>query len=160
MGLKIVGDLKKSINTLISKAKDLSPVMRKIERDIMARQRIQAWNRSGLNSNTGKLKKSIKTWSGKTSAGVSVKTSGPDDWQQIAKAGQHMAGRKKGKQRRRRRKLRVKSYTRNGKKVRSYMRKSLSPWGDIKARPFMPTALTAGQKNKIKKLTREYLAKS
>jgi hypothetical protein len=142
------------LDILTGKARDLSPVMRDIERSIMARERLSAWSGSGLKSQTGQLKRAVKTWSGKRSAGVSLK---PGSNKKLLPIGSAMAtGRKRGKQRRPRRALKVKGYRRRGGRVKSYTRKSLSR--DIPSRPFIPDGVNAQNKSLIKKKIKEYLA--
>jgi len=148
------------LQALLKKAKNLRPVFRQVEKNIMAPLAMTAWGRSGLKSQTGELKGAITPWAGRYSVGVTLRQKKGADLI-AAKGHTHMKGRKKGKGYKNRglpRKTIVRSYLRQGHPVKKYARLTQPPWGDIPSRPFFVTkADVAAQMSKINQMLLEYL---
>jgi hypothetical protein len=116
---------------------DLSPVMRRIEREMFAPSIGPAWAKSGLKSRSGELRKAATAWHGKVSAGVTLRTRKGRDLV-LAKASTHLQGRKK-QAFKKKDFIKVAGHTRMGRPVQPFSRKNPgSPWGRISKRPFFP----------------------
>lgn len=152
-GINIRDSLSPELNKLAKKVKNLSKPMGQVEREVMSPLRKKAWGNSGINVETGEIRKSVKTFSGKKSAGVNLKARGLT----AARAVLLSNGAKK-RQYRRKNKTFVRSHTRKRHTVKAYFRRNLgSPWGKIKARPFVPTRLSGSDRRKILKIVSEYV---
>lgn len=144
------------LRRLLKKARDLRPAMRRIESTVLSLSRGRAWAESGLQSRSGELQGAIKTWSGKKSAGVSVKKPAGRNLV-LPKAVTHSEGRKKHQFRLKLERA-VRAHTRAGSRVSRHMRKNLGgPRGDITARPFLPTGLNAGEQQQVVSILEGYL---
>lgn len=131
---------------LAKKSSDLSPVMRKIEQEIFEPEARAAWEASGLHSKSGELKEAITPFAGKVSSGVGLRSYKGRDlvW---PKAVTHTFGRKKGSNK-----------PRSSRVRRMFLRKYQTPWGDIPARPFIPSESDIREKSaKIMKLIEDYI---
>lgn len=129
---------------LLKKTRDLTPAMREIDYRIMKPLKSKAWAASGLKSRSGELRDAVTTWHGKKSAGVSVRSSAGKDLI-IPKAVLQSEGAKKH-QHTKKRSYRVRAHDRAGRKVGQHTRRNAgAPWGDVKARPFIPTRLGPGE---------------
>jgi len=151
---------------LAKKASDLSPLMQRIEKEVFKPAAESSWSRSGLQSRSGALKNAITPFSGKMSAGVGLRAKGGrrDKGLVFAKAHTHTFGRKKWSSKR----AVFKAGLRMGSKGKlkwsnkimasRTWRQVKSPWGDIQARPFIPSVSDISGKNaKIMKLIEEYI---
>lgn len=135
-----------ALKKLAQRCGDLSPVMRKIEQEVFEPAARAAWAASGLHSKSGELKSAITPFAGKVSSGVGLRSYKGRDlvW---PKAVTHTFGRKKGS-----------AKPRSSRVRRLFLRKYQSPWGDIPARPFIPSeADVRSQSNKIINLIEEYI---
>lgn len=135
-----------ALRKLAQRCSDLSPVMRKIEREVFEPAARSAWASSGLRSKSGELKSAITPFAGKVSSGVGLRSYKGKDlvW---PKAVTHTFGRKKGS-----------AKPRSSRVRRLFLRKYQSPWGDIPARPFIPSeADVRSHGNKIINLIEEYI---
>jgi hypothetical protein len=122
------------------KAGDLSPVMRSFARDVLSPLKGQSWRSSGLHEKSGELRDAVQVWSGKRSAGITLRTEPGHDLI-IAKATTHQSGARKDSFRNQKKlAYRVKGYTtRGGRNVKGYAkRRVVSPWGNIPKRQFFP----------------------
>ncbi len=155
--LKVHDSLTGELKQLLKRSRDLSPVMARVESGIMARQRRRGWMYSGLHRRTGALYRSVKTWHGKTSAGVSGEASGATMATPIGFA--LTMGREKaaGDRRGRNRKHWVRAYRRRGHRVRRHRRMMPTPWGDIPARPYILETMSAADRARIKEWVAGYL---
>ncbi len=137
-------------------ALDFSPAMRRIEKEVIAPLIGPAWQISGLIARSGALRNAVTPWSGKRSAGVTLRAGrGSYDKELVhAKAATHTFGREKwsNKQGYRRSKYR-------GRKKRYLLKKKRrSPWGDIPARPFFPKESTLLQlQGRMEEIIQEHL---
>ncbi len=148
--------LSPALRKTVKKTRNLSQVMRKVEQLIMKPLKSMAWQKSGLESRSGELEGAVQTWHGKKSAGVSVHTSPGRDLV-IPKATMHTEGAKKGKYRRKQR-YRVKTHSRRGKNVRRHERRNAgSPWGNVEARGFIPTGLSAADIQRAAKMIEDFI---
>lgn len=146
----------KKLDRLVKKSRNLTPVMRSIEDRVMVPLRLGSWSRSGLHEKSGELKRSIQTFHGKKSAGVSVHTVPGHDLI-IPKAITQTRGAKKHAFRRYSR-SKIRSHTRSGRRISAYTRSNQgAPWGTIKARPFIPVKLRRADRVKIIKILEEHL---
>lgn len=140
----------------IKRARDMRPAMKEVERQVMQPLRASAWKSSGLKSRSGELKKSVVTFAGKKSAGISVHTTPGHDLV-IPKAVTLSEGRRRREHRKRDRTA-VKSHTRKGRRISGYVRRNVgSPWGNIKARPFIPDRFSGAETSKITAILTRYL---
>lgn len=159
-GLNIADSMTPALEALAVRVKDLTPVMQQIESQVMSPLKRKAWADSGIRSETGELKKAVETFSGKRSAGVGFKTKWlgrTDAGFAIARGSLLTRGARKHQYRRKRR-VKIKAHTRRGKAVSEHTRVNHgSPWGDIRARRFMPTALTGGDEGKIIDIIGDYV---
>ncbi|SHO52853.1 hypothetical protein [Desulfopila aestuarii] len=144
------------LHRLLKKSRNLSPAMRKIEETVMKPLKRRAWQKSGLRADTGELRDAVETWHGKKSAGISVHTSPGKDLV-IPKATLQTQGAKRGQYRGKDR-YRVRQHTRGGRTIKAHTRRNTgSPWGNVKARKFIPTDLgTAGTEAAIR-ILEEYI---
>jgi hypothetical protein len=133
--VRIDDQITPALKRMVRRTKDLSPVMRRVETEIIMPMAVKAFAASGIHSRSGELQRAIQTWHGKKSAGVSVKDHGKT--LATPKAAVLSEGRKKASYKTKKRPVRA--HRRNGRKVRRHARKSIAPWGDIPARPFIPT---------------------
>jgi len=144
------------LERLIKKSRNLSPAMRKVEGLVMRPLRTRAWQSSGLHSVSGDLKKSVKTWHGKKSAGISVHTLPGKDLI-IPKAVTMTDGAQRGSYTKKR-KYRVRGHRRGAAAVKTYQRRNPgSPWGDIKSRPFIPAGMEPHDIAKAGEIISEFL---
>ncbi len=106
--------------------RDFSPVTKKVESRFLRSARRRGWGTSGLKSRSGELFRAVTTFSGKRSAGIGIRTDKGKDLV-LPKTIVHTYGKRK-----------------HSNPVHKKGRKSgrRSPWGDIPARPFIPTKLT------------------
>lgn len=141
--IKIDDGITKALTRLSRKGTDFTPVMARIEQQILKPIRNEAWTSSGLNLRSGQLFDAVATWHGKSSAGITLK-SRPGKDLIIAKALTHTQGAAKGSfSKRGKKQWPVKGYTRRGRSglvsVKKHQKKiGPSPWGNIPARPFFP----------------------
>lgn len=144
------------LQRLLKKSRNLKPAMKKIENEVMQPLKSRAWKGSGLHSRTGELRDAVQTWHGKKSAGISIRTSPGKDLV-IPKAVFHSAGAKRGQYRNKDR-YKVRSYSRRGRNVRAHSRRNGgAPWGNVKARRFIPEALGAVGVKRAVKILEEYI---
>lgn len=136
--VRLTGDLS-SMRAHLSrmKIKNFSPVMARIRDRYMRPMARRSWAASGLNRISGELKAAITPFAGKRSSGVGLRTWKGRDLV-LAKAVVHTYGKKKHEYHRRR----------NRKK---------SPWGDIPARPFMPSGMPVGYRDGSECLIVEFI---
>jgi len=135
-----------ALRRLAKRSEDLSPIMRKIEQEVFAPEAEAAWAASGLHSKSGELKSAITPFAGKVSSGVGLRSYKGRDlvW---PKAVTHTFGRKKGSNKPGRSRVR-----------RMFLRKYQTPWGDIPARPFIPSESDIrARSGRIMKLIEEYI---
>jgi hypothetical protein len=123
--------------------RDFTPVMAKIRDRYMEPLARSAWASSGLKSRTGELAGAVTPFAGKVSAGIGLRTTKGKDLV-LAKAYAHTFGRKKASSKRG-----------VNRKTRKYKRPS--PWGDIPARPFIPSALPSHLREPIENMIKEYI---
>lgn len=139
---------------------DFTPVMARVEREILKPMRLSAWAGSGLHSRTGQLLGAVTPWHGKTSAGITLKTKRGSDLI-LAKAATHSRGAAKGSfDRRKKKQWKVKGYTTgSGRKVRAHIKRGgVFPWADIPAREFFITKQDLeNQKPRVGAMIQEYL---
>ena len=145
------------LDRIADRARDFSPVMERIRDKVFAPAIGPAWASSGLHELTGELRDATTAWSGKRSAGVTLRTSKGKDLV-LPKAATHTNGRAK-QAKVRKKTVRIKAHTRGGKSVGGYERKNLGgPWGDIPARPFFPAdEVFTREESKMKTMIEEYL---
>lgn len=158
---KVVDNMTPTLQRLLNKGHDFTPVMTRVEREIFAPLRLSSWGSSGLTSRSGELFKAVDTWHGKTSAGVTLRSDAGKDLI-LPKAATHTRGAKRGSFEANRAKgYRVKRYTtKGGRKVKAYLKKSyVVPWGNVPAREFFPTAAEIErQQGRIFNMIREHLS--
>ncbi|MGV0961862.1 MAG: hypothetical protein ACOYB1_18710 [Limnohabitans sp.] len=118
---------------------NFTPVMARVEREVLKPLRLTAWGRSGLRSRSGQLFAAVETWHGKRSAGVTLKSDRGHDLILPKAMTQAHGAKKNAFSRRRKKQWKVKSYSRIGLNIRAHVKsKGPLPWGDIPARPFVP----------------------
>lgn len=144
------------LRKLAKKTRDLRPAMKKIETFVMSPLRVKAWAASGLESHSGDLRDSVETWSGKKSAGIAVHP--PSGRSTVMpKAVVHTEGRRRRAHSRKTR-YTVGGHRRGGTSVSRYTRRNTgSPWGDIKARGFIPTRMPSASARLAARIIEEYL---
>ena len=155
----------RSLDLLGRAALDLGPAMRRIEKEIISPLIGPAWQRSGLIARSGALRDAVTPWSGKRSAGVTLKArrGSYDKGLVHAKAAAHTLGRKKWSSKRAVYKagLRVSKKTGKLKWSKRAHREWVevkSPWGDIPARPFFPKESTLLQlQGRMEEIIQEHL---
>jgi len=137
--IDIKDNISPELQRLARKTQDFSRVMGRIESEILRPIRSAALGASELQSRSGELFGAVQTWSGKVSAGISLRSKSGRDLI-IAKAITHTQGAKKGSfGRQRKSAYKVKGYSTGGRKVKSYTKKQgIFPWGNIPAREFFP----------------------
>ena len=159
-GINIADSMTPEIEALAVRIKNLAPAMKQVESQVMGPLKQKAWSDSGIKSETGEIKKAVETFSGKRSAGVGFKAKGlgrTDAGFAVARGSLLARGAKKNQYRRRKQYI-VKAHIRRGKHIREHTRVNHgAPWGDIKARPFIPTALSSGDEKKILDILMEYV---
>lgn len=156
VSLTVKDGITPELERLIKKSRNMTRPMRKVELLVMRPLRARAWAKSGLKSDSGELEKSVKTWHGKKSAGVSVHTLPGKDLI-IPKAVTHTEGRRRGSATRKRQ-YAVRGHTRRGRRVSPHMRRNAgAPWGDIKARPFIPVRLRGAEIMQITRIIKDHL---
>jgi hypothetical protein len=133
-----------TFESIAKRAEDLSPVMSNIKTFMVAPRAARAWLTSGLQSQSGELRDAITTWSGKVSAGVTLRTKKGRDLV-LPKGQVHTYGKKK-QAKVKKKQVRVRAHSRAGVNIGEHMRTNPgSPWGDIPARPFFVTGKDFGQ---------------
>ena len=152
-GINIADSMTPEIEALVDRIKNLAPAMKQIETQVMLPLKRKAWSSSGIKPETGEIKKAVKTFSGKRSAGVGFKASGL-----VASRGLQLARGARKHQYRRKRRVTIKAHTRRGKAVSEHTRVNHgSPWGSVKARHFVPTSLSGGDEKKIIDILENYV---
>jgi len=154
----------KEFARILKNSEDLSPAMQQIEQEVFVPAARSGWATSGLHSRSGALHGAITPFSGKVSAGIGLRAKGGrrDKGLVFAKAFTHTFGRKKWSSRRVKYKSgwRVSSkgeLKRTNRASKEYIVVK-SPWGDIPARPFMPTPSDlAGSHGKILKILQDHI---
>lgn len=158
---KVVDNMTPTLQRMLKKGHDFSPVMARVEREIFAPLRLTAWSGSGLSSRSGELFRAVDTWHGKSSAGVTLRSNAGKDLI-LPKAATHTGGAKRGSFKANRAKgYRVKRYaTKGGRKVKEYIKRSYTvPWGNVPARPFFPTAAEIERhQGKVHRMIQEHLS--
>lgn len=159
-GINIADSMTPELEYLAVRVKNLAPAMQQIELQVMAPLKRMAWSDSGIKSETGEIKKAVETFSGKRSAGVGFKTGGlgrTDAGLAVARGSLLTRGARKHQYRRHRR-VTVKAHSRRGMVISEHLRDNHgSPWGDVKARPFLPTTLPGGDEKKIIEILGDYV---
>jgi len=128
---------------LARNATSMAPAMQKIESRILKPLRLSALGSSGITPRTGELFAAVDTWSGRVSAGITLRSKPGKDLI-IPKASTMMKGAQKNSYGRRRKKQwTVKAYSRTTASgtftvQRHSKSKGPLPWGNIPARPFFP----------------------
>ncbi len=118
-------------------ADDLTPVMNRIRGEVFSPAIAPSWALSGLHSASGELRQAITAWSGKRSAGITLRTRKGRDLV-LPKAMTHTKGRSK-QAKAKKKILTIKGHSRGGRSVLGHERRNPgAPWGDIPARPFFP----------------------
>ena len=132
--------------------KDFSPVMEKVRARYMSPMAWQAWSRSGLRSHTGELKGAVTPFSGKVSAGIGFRTKRGKDLV-LPKVYTHTFGQ------RRMFKWKKKYMRKNPKRAFGTWvgGRGVSPWGDVPARPFIPSEFPVHMQEPVRDMVREYL---
>lgn len=125
----------KKLRRLLRIARNLAPAMRQIERRILMTPIYGAWQRSGLRARSHELRRAVQAWSGKRSAGVSLRSKRGRDLV-LPKAFTHTFGAHKQQWHGRGANRASYAVTRGGTTFRR--RNPGSPWGAIPARPFFP----------------------
>lgn len=153
--LEVKDGLTDELKLLSKKARNMSGAMSKIESRVMKPLKRKAWKESGLQSRSGELESSVKTFSGKKSAGISVhKPSGRS--LVSAKAVSHTEGRRARSQRKKS-SYRVRSHSRGNVRVRQHQRKNVgAPWGNVPAREFVPVKIGKSGTQVAVKIIEEY----
>ena len=143
----------KKLRRLLRVARNLAPAMRQIERRILMVPIAGAWQRSGLRARSGELRRAVQAWSGRRSAGLSLRIVGLAR----AKARTHTFGAHK-QQWHGRGKNRA-SYAVTGKSGAKFQRRNPgSPWGAIPARPFFPdTSRLTAQKDRMGEIITKFI---
>lgn len=142
------------LERLIKKSRNLRPAMRKIELLVNRPLRSRAFKSSGIKSHTGRLRDTVETWHGRKSAGISVHAKGLD----FAKAATLARGAKRHSFRKRRKYVSIRGHNRGRSQVKAHERRNAgSPWGNIKARPFIPTRLSAGDVQRVVSIIKDHL---
>lgn len=149
--MKTLDEISPELGKLAKALRNMRPAMKRIEREVFVPMVVTSWLRGGLRSRTGELRKSITPWSGKTSAGVSVRTKRGRDLV-LPKAFTFLEGRR-AKQFKKKDTYKVK---RGGT---TFDRKNAgSPWGAIPRRPFFPeSADLRGKTDRIKNIIAAFL---
>ena len=149
---KVVDNMTPTLQRMLKKGHDFSPVMARVEREIFAPLKLTAWGRSGLHSISGELFRAVETWHGKSSAGVTLKKKKAFDLVP-PKAVTHTYGRKKFSNKQGYKRIKIRGYDKRRGEDRHakyvFGEKRRSPWGDIPARPFFPTKRDFDLKQKI-----------
>lgn len=150
-GVTTIDSIDPALGKITDGLENMTPAMSRIESSVFKPLAISSWASSGITSRTGELKQAITPWSGKRSAGVSLRTRKGRDLV-LPKAHTFMKG-CKGREFKRKDEYKV---TRNSK---IFMRKNLgSPWGAIKKRRFFPTkSLLISQMDRIEQIISRYL---
>lgn len=143
----------KKLRRLLRIARNLAPAMRRIERRILMAPIAGAWQRSGLRARSHELRRAVQAWSGKRSAGLSLRNVGLAR----AKARTHTYG--AHKQQWHGRGAFKTEYPVFRKSGRAFMRKNPgSPWGAIPARPFFPdTSRFTAQKDRMAEIIGKFI---
>lgn len=135
--------------------RDMRPAMRRIEREIFRPLAETAWMQGGVQSRTGELRRAVTPWSGKFSAGVTIRRR--SGGKVIPKAALLQKGAKKHKYKKRAR------YTVfHPRTNRPFARTNPgSPWGRVKKRAFFPTRQDLmGKTSRIELVIAEYLRRT
>lgn len=142
-----------ALRRLARSVSNLQPVMRQIEQRCLKTAVPLSWARSGLKARTGELKRAVRTEATRRQAKIIVDTTRGRDLV-LPKLFAHEYGMAKGAYRR---KARVK-VTRKGK---TFTRRNPgAPWGDVRARPFLPDAgRILAQKERMRRMIEQYLLK-
>lgn len=141
---------------LLKKTRNLKPAMHEVELLVMRPLKSKAWHGSGLASRSGELEKSVQAWHGKKSTGFGVHRK-PGRNLIIPKAVTHTMGARRA-QYRKKRQYRVRGYHGGGRAVSGYTRRNAgAPWGNIKARPFIPSRLSTGDIQRVIRILERYI---
>lgn len=144
------------LQRLLKRAGDLSPGLKKVEDGVLRPLKRRAWSGSGIRSRSGELKESVVTFHGKRSAGISVHTVPGKDLI-IPKAHTLTKGAKRHQFRVKKPPL-VRAYRRLGRLVAPHRRFMIgTPFGDVKARPFVPKRLEPADERKAAEIIKEHM---
>ncbi len=153
LGINLRDSMTPALLELTKKVKDLSRPMRDIERQVMRPLKERAWKSSGLKKESGDLRDSVKTFSGKKSAGVGLKAQGL-----VAGRAVLLNQGAKKNQYRRKRKIKIRAHSRQGRAVAEHTRRNNgSPWGKIKKSQFIPSKLSGSDEKKIFTIMEKYI---
>lgn len=131
--------------------RDMRPAMRRIEREIFRPLAETAWMQGGVQSRTGELRRAVTPWSGKRTAGVTIRRG---SGLAIPKAALLQKGAKAHKFRKR-----AKYTVFHPRTNRPFARKNPgSPWGRVRKRAFFPTRQELmGKTSRIELILAEFL---
>lgn len=133
--ITVKNDATKRLRKLLRVARNLAPAMRQIERRVLMVPIAGAWQRSGLRARSHELRKAVQAWSGRRSAGLSLRSKRGRDLV-LPKAYTHTFGAHKQQWHGKGKNRASYKVTRGGS---TFDRKNPgSPWGAIPARPFFP----------------------
>ncbi len=144
VGIRVADGVTPELRAALKRSKNLSVPMEKIKKRVLNPAIAPAWSRSGLKAHSGKLKRAVRAWHGRKSAGISLKRGaekGKDGSppRLIMRGYMLSHGAKKGRYVRKK-KIKVREHVRRGAQVvKSHRRLNPgSPWGDVKPYPFFP----------------------
>ena len=154
--ITVKNDATKRLRKLLRVARNLAPAMRQIERRVLMVPIAGAWQRSGLRARSHELRKAVQAWSGRRSAGLSLRSKRGRDLV-LPKAYTHTFG--AHKQQWHGKGAFKSEYPVFRKSGRAFMRKNPgSPWGAIPARPFFPdTGRFTAQRDRMGEIITKFI---